>query len=378
MRKSILLLFSVCLALGASAQQTITWNYDGTARKYMQFIPSSYDGVTPVPLVIALHGLGDNINNFQGVGFQVVADTAGFITVYPEALVDGFTGSTAWNSGAGTFGIYPNQNIDDVGYINAIIDTISAQFNIDQNRVYATGFSMGGFMTNRLACELNNRISAFASVAGTIGSGITCNPGQDIKICHFHSTGDGQVGYGTDGGGDQENLFGLSVTEWINFWTSNNSCGSATLEGMFPDLASDGRTVDYKEFGGCNSGTRVVHYKAHGGQHDWLFRPDNDLTYTIEIWKFFLGLSPNNLISGISENEFQNIGIYPNPATDVLRLENIDAKIQNIAVFNTIGQQVAEFSGNDSSIDISKLEAGVYQLMVATDKGFFSNSFVKQ
>jgi polyhydroxybutyrate depolymerase len=65
------------------AQQTITWDYDGIARKYKQYVPSSYDGSTAVPLVIALHGLGDNINNFQGVGFQVVADTAGFITIYP-------------------------------------------------------------------------------------------------------------------------------------------------------------------------------------------------------------------------------------------------------------------------------------------------------
>lgn len=379
MKRTLLFACSLLLTASTFAQQTtITWDYDGTTRKYIQYVPSIYDGNTAVPLVVALHGLGDNVANFQGVGFQAVADTANFIVVYPEALVDGFTGSTAWNSGAGTFGIYPNQNIDDVGFINALVDTVSAHYNIDQNRVYATGFSMGGFMTNRLACELNNRFSAFASVAGTIGSGITCNPNADLRMCHFHSTGDGNVGYGTDGGGAQDNLFGLSVTEWINFWTSNNGCGNVTVNGMFPDDASDSRTVEYFEYGGCNSGTRVVHYKAYGGDHDWLFRPNNDLTYTLEIWKFFIGLSPDNLIAGIGEQEMKTIGIYPNPTSDLLRLENIDSKILNVSIFNTTGQLVKEITAVTNSVDVSDLEQGVYQLMVATEDGLYSNSFVKE
>lgn len=382
MKKTLLFAFSLLLAATTFAQQTsVSWDFDGTTRKYIQYVPSIYDGSESVPLVVALHGLGDTIENFSGVGFQFVADTANFIVVYPEALIDGLTGSTAWNSGAGTFGIYPNENVDDVGFINALIDTVSAHFNIDQNRVYATGFSMGGFMTNRLACELNNRISAFASVAGTIGSGITCNPGTDLRVCHFHSTADAQVGYGTDGGGVSNNFFGLSVSEWISFWTSNNGCGNISLEGMFPDVASDQRTVDYLEYGGCNSGTRVVHYKAHGGAHDWLFRPTNDLTYTLEIWKFFLGLSPDNLIEGelgIGEEKIAVIGLYPNPTGDVLRLENIETKILNVSIFNTTGQLVKQISAVTNVVDVSDLKQGVYQLMVATEEGLYSNSFIKE
>ena len=363
-----------------SAQQTtVTWDYDGETRKYIQYVPSVYDGNTAVPLVIALHGLGDNAANFQGVGFQTVADTANFIVVYPEALVDAFTTSTAWNSGAGTFGIFPNETVDDVGFINAVIDTLSANYNIDQSRVYATGFSMGGFMTNRLACELNNRISAFASVAGTIGSGITCNPGTDIKICHFHSTADAQVGYGTDGGGDSDNFFGLSVNEWMAFWSDNNDCGNIEVTGVFPDAANDERTVEYFEYGNCDAGTRVVHYKTYGGAHDWLFQPTNDITYTVEIWKFFLGLSPTNLSpASIGETGVEPIGLYPNPTADVLRLENIDSKILNISIFSTTGQLVKNIPAVTNSIDVSDLKQGLYQLMVATEDGIYSNSFVKE
>lgn len=378
MRKTLLLLFGICASMSVIAQQTITWDYDGIARKYKQYVPSSYDGSTAVPLVIALHGLGDNINNFQGVGFQVVADTAGFITIYPEALVDQIlTGSTAWNSGAGVAGFSLNPTVDDVGYINAIIDTISSQFNIDASRIFATGFSMGGFMSNRLACELNDRIAAIASVAGTIGGTLTCNPGSEVRVCHFHGTSDGTVGYGLPDG-IQDNTFGNNVADWISFWTSNNNCGSVTLEGQFPDISNDGFTVEYVEYAGCNGNSRVVHYKVNGADHTWL-GPNDDVFYTTEIWKFFLGLSPSNLVpASVSEHAVSTIGIYPNPVENLLSLENVDSRILNIAVFNTAGQKVAEFSGNDNSIDVSELQAGVYLLMVATEKGIFSNSFIKQ
>lgn len=380
MKTTLLSAFLLLLTTIGSAQQTtVTWDYGGETRKYIQYVPSVYDGNTAVPLVIALHGLGDNAANFQGVGFQAVADTANFIVVYPEALVDAFTTSTAWNSGAGTFGIYPNETIDDVGFINALIDTLSANHNIDQTRVYATGFSMGGFMTNRLACELNNRISAFASVAGTIGSGITCSPGANIKICHFHSTADAQVGYGTDGGGDSDNFFGLSVNEWMDFWSSNNDCENIEVTGVFPDAANDERTVEYFEYGNCNSDTRVVHYKTYGGAHDWSFQPTNDITFTVEIWKFFLGLSPDNLSPASTDDvEVETIGIYPNPTVDVIRLENLESKVLNVSIFNTTGQLVKEISAATNSIDVSDLKQGIYQLMIATEDGLYSNSFVKE
>jgi polyhydroxybutyrate depolymerase len=367
---------------GLMAQQTtITWPFDGITRKYIQYVPPVYNGNEAVPLVIALHGLGDNINNFQGVGFQFVADTANFIVVYPEAIVEPLiTQATAWNSGAGVAGFSLNADIDDLGFINALIDTVSAHYNIDQNRVYATGFSMGGFMSNRLACELNNRIAAIASVAGTIGGVLTCNPGTEIPVCHIHGTDDTNVGYGTPEG-IQDNTFGNNVADWIAFWTNNNGCGSITLEGQFPNTQNDGYIVDYVEYGGCTNSSRVVHYKVHGADHIWL--PDNqngnDIFYVFEIWKFFLGVSPSNLVSAsISEADIASIEVYPNPTSDYLRLENIDTKIQNIAIFNAMGQMVFETSASNQTIDVSGLKTGVYQLMVATNKGLYSNSFIKE
>ena len=309
-----------------------------------------------------------------------MADTAGFITVYPEALVDALTSSTAWNSGAGVAGFSLNPNVDDVGFINALIDTVSTHYNIDQNRIYATGFSMGGFMSNRLACDLNNRIAAIASVAGTIGGVLNCTPGTEIPVCHFHGTSDGTVGYGMPEGAT-DNTFGSNVSDWISFWTNNNGCGSMVLEGQFPNTFSDGYTIDYVEYGGCTNDNRVVHYKVNGAEHVWL--PDNsngtDILYGFEIWKFFLGLSPDNLSGvGIADREIESVGIYPNPTSRNLQLENLDSKILNVSVFNTMGQKVLETSVNSKTIDVSVLKNGVYQLMVATEKGLYSNTFIKE
>lgn len=379
MNKYLPLLSFIFLFSFANAQQTISWDFDGVSRQYRQYVPSSYDGSESVPLVIAMHGLGDNINNFSGVGFQVIADTAGFITVYPQALIDGLTQSTAWNSGAGFFGIYPNETIDDVGFINAIIDTVSANYNIDANRIYATGFSMGGFMTNRLACESSDRFAAFASVAGTIGSGITCNPGDEVKICHFHGTADGTVGYGMDAGGAADNNFGMNVTDYLDFWNGNNNCGSPILEGTFPNSANDGRTVEYTEYGSCDNNSRLVHYKALNAEHEWFFQPNNDITYTIEIWKFFLGQSPDNLsLASVTDNQIKSIEVYPNPANDFLNIENLDSKVLTVSVYNTTGQLMVELSGLTNRIDIKNLDTGLYHLLVTTEDGFYSNSFLKQ
>ncbi|MDB4678202.1 T9SS type A sorting domain-containing protein [bacterium] len=384
MKKLLLSLVSVAICATSFGQQTTNnWEFDGLNREYIQYVPSVYDGSEAVPLVIVLHGLGDVMSNMAQVGFHQVSDTANFIVVTPQAIVDQMlSGSTAWNSGAGVGPFSLNPDIDDVGFINALIDTVSDRYNIDQSRIFTTGFSMGGFMSNRLACELNDRVASIASVGGTVGGALTCTPGQDIPVCHFHGTSDGTVGYGIAGGGVADNTFGSNVSDWISFWNSNNSCGAAVLEGQFPNTVNDGYSVDYVEYGGCTNSSRVVHYKVHGADHVWLpnTQAGSDVFYTLEIWKFFLGLSPTNLVAselGIGENEIASIGVYPNPTSDVLRIENTEAKILDVSVFNTAGQLVNEFSGNSNTIDVSALQTGVYQIMVATEKGLYSNSFIK-
>jgi polyhydroxybutyrate depolymerase len=376
-----LLLSSIAFStLQAFAQQTThSWDFDGLTREYIQYVPGVYDGSEAVPLVLALHGLGDNMSNFSGVGFQYVADTANFIVVYPQALVDQLiTGQAAWNSGAGVLGISLNSDVDDVGFLNALMDTVSAHYNIDQSRIYVTGFSMGGFMSNRLACELNNRVSAVASVAGTVGGEFSCSPGQPVRVCHFHGTADTQVGYGMTAGGVQNNNFGSNVDDWIGFWTANNGCGNVTLEGTFPNTANDGYTVDYKEFAGCSNNSRVVHYRVNGANHVWL-APNNDIFYTTEIWKFFLGLSPINLsLASVEEGNATSFNIYPNPVQNELSITDLNGiGIEHLAIFDASGRLVKSFGATVAKLDVSDLESGTYMLNVTTETGSFCHAFVK-
>lgn len=372
MRKALLL--ALLIPFFGQAQETVNWTYDGLARKYLKYVPSIYDGTTPVPVVFAFHGLGDNMNNFYNVGFNNIADTANFIYIVPEALVDPFTGGTAWNSGAGLI-LYPNSDIDDVGMVEAILDTLDAIYNIDQDRIYATGFSMGGFFTNRLGCEMTDRIEAIASVAGTIGNGITCSPSEKLRVCHFHGTTDATVGYGTDGGGSGDNGFGNSVNEWFQFWQGNNECVGADAIGALPDLANDGMTVHYRWHSPCGDNTEVVHYKVFGAEHTWLFRPTNDIDYTMEIWRFFNGWGPEN-IGGVGVDEQSlDFSIGPNPTTGILSVESSE-KINSIEVVNAEGRLVQQYSGVQT-INLESLPVGVYTIRSIGESSVGVRSVVK-
>ena len=144
------ILLSIFLLFIVSFAQYDTLNYDGIDRIYLLHVPSSYDGLSAVPLVVALHGYSGNGAGLESLtGFSVKANSNNFIVVYPDG-----TGSTrSWNAG-NCCGQAMTNNVDDVGFISALIDTLSANYNIDSTRIYATGFSNGSMMSYRLAAEL--------------------------------------------------------------------------------------------------------------------------------------------------------------------------------------------------------------------------------
>lgn len=372
MRKALVL--ALLIPFLGQAQETVNWTYDGLARKYLKYVPPLYDGTEPVPVVFAFHGLGDTMGNFYNVGFSTIADTANFIYIVPEALVDAFTNSTAWNSGAGVI-LYPNSDIDDIGMVNALLDTLIANYNIDQERVYATGFSMGGFFTNRIGCELTDRFEAIASVAGTIGNGITCSPSEKLRVCHFHGTADANVGYGVDGGGVGDNGFGNNVNDWFQFWQGNNECVGADAIGALPDVANDGYTVQYRWHSPCGDGSEVVHYKVIGADHVWLF-PNNDIYYTEEIWRFFNGWGPDN-VGGVGiERPQLEFSIGPNPTNGHINIRSVE-KIRSVEVMNVEGQVVYR-PVDVRHIDLTSLPAGVYTVKLVGDQSVGVRSVVKE
>jgi polyhydroxybutyrate depolymerase len=281
-------------------------------REYYLYVPGSYDSTKPSPFVLVLHGLGDTIPNFIGINMNLVADTGNFIFAVPQAIADPNFG-TAWNSGAGEFGIQPNPTVDDVGFLNAIIDSTAAHYNLDQTRLYSTGFSMGGFMTNRLGCELNNRIAAIASVSGTIGNYFTCTPTRVVPACHFHGTHDQFVTYTNDPFGDDPEAL-------VAFWRAHDGCDSTPIIDTLPKVMPDTLTFIHYTYPNGLYGSDVEFYKVVNGTHEWIYEPN--MNYSVAIWQFFYKHSWVAQVNAINEVPATvDMKIFPNPANDVLNVE---------------------------------------------------------
>jgi len=266
--------------------------HGGRTRTYLLHIPSSYNGENPMPLVIALHGGGGNSENMQGkTGFDQLADEEGFIVVYPDGTGRFENRLLTWNSGH-CCGYAHENNIDDVGFIRALIEKLQQTLTIDSNMIFITGHSNGGMMSYRLGSELSDIIAAVAPVAGTIGGNasedselwIIPEPSFPISVIAIHGLLDENVaydgGHGEKGSGTREDI---SVNDSIDFWVLYNNCNAN------PEIQEIGNIkIDtYKE---GTSGTEVVLYTLKNGEHWWPGSekdPYQEISASEIIWEFF-------------------------------------------------------------------------------------------
>ena len=235
-RPRIAMLGALLLApmLTFAQMESGSFEFEGAKRDYFVFLPQNYNGTDALPLVLALHGWSlDAQQQMNYSRMNVVADTGGFIVVYPNAL------HTTWNSGIYDWWWDPNPNVNDVGFINALIDTLHEHYSIDLGRVYSCGFSNGGFMSFRLACELSDRIAAIGSVAGVITHSIAqaCHAHHEMPVIMIHGTQDLWVPYGGTPGWH-------SVEYTINDWVSFNLCTESDTLFM-PDLNPSDGCMDF-------------------------------------------------------------------------------------------------------------------------------------
>jgi len=369
MKKIILLICLVSCFQFTRSQTTTTKTlpFGGLTRTYIEHVPAIYNPSTPVPLIICLHGLGDNMSNFTGIGMNTLANTKNFIVLTPQAINSAF--GTAWNSGASYMGYQLNSNVDDIGFIGALIDTTMALYNIDPRRIYATGFSMGGFMCHRLACQMNNRIAAIASAAGTIGSAINCTPGRAVPVLHLQGTGDQTIYY-------TGNSYGMDAMETVMFWAKNNHCDTIPVITNMPDIAQDSMTIKHFVYNNGDNNTMVEHYRVDSASHTWLFLPQNDMSYTQAIWDF---VSRFTLPQGMGiESRFNpdKVSVFPNPSYDKININGIKENETHIILYDILGKVVYEDShySTNTPVDIKKFNNGVYFLKIYRSNQTF-NSF---
>lgn len=364
MKKFNLLFVAFLLGFLSTAQAqwtNKTMSIGGLTRSYRIYVSPNYSASDPASIVITLHGLGDNMTNFSGLGFNYIADTANIIVLVPQAVSDVYAGA-AWNSGAGVSGYYPNASVNDIGFINALVDTTVAHYAVDQSSVYLTGFSMGGFMTHRMAIQSNAKFAAFASMSGTIGAGITgFTPGRIVPMAHFHGTADQTVAF-------SGNQYGLDPDSVVSLWVSNNLCDLTPDTVHFADaVPGDSITVDMYRYTGTAAASEVRFYVMNNCTHTVLFEPDNDITEIIEIWNFFR--QHKNLTAGtdLTGELAPALRFFPNPASDYITL--ISSGKGSIEVYDMTGKvlQQALLQETSQILDIRGLQAGVYFLRTVSD-----------
>ena len=228
------------------------------SRKFLLYVPESYDPARLTPLVISLHGFIQWPGHLMWTShWNEVADEYGFIVVYPSG-----TGiPKRWNTHNWSGASMPISS--EVQFISDLIDDLEDHYNIDQTRIYANGFSIGGGMAFLLACRLSKRITAIGSVSGAyLMPWDECQPARPVPAIIFHGTADPIVPYQ---GSDSTHLASSfpALPSWVLTWALRNSCN------FVPEyLPTIGDVIGVRYF---NSSIKadVVFYTIHGGGHTW-------------------------------------------------------------------------------------------------------------
>jgi polyhydroxybutyrate depolymerase len=372
--KKIYLIISLTILTMTSAfsQNVYDSIYVGNRwRTYMTHLPTGYNPSNQYPLVLCFHG-GQNGAQSAQLGWQAVAymsnlsqkaDTAGFIVVYPEGKV--INNNRTWNAG-GCCQPATTNNIDDVGFVSHLIDTLINNYSVDSLRVYASGSSNGALLCYRLACELPNKIAAIASISGT-QEYFPCNPTQKMPIINFHSKVDIAVPYNGGVGQGPSGTNFTSQDSTMQLWTALNNC--ATRDTVF-----NGGNTNYTfiRIHNCSCQVEYHHYATSDGGHSWPSgNPNNNpVSYQVNatnlLWSFFQNYTLGCLTTGLNNTGDLNIKtiVYPNPFTKNITLTNRKGN-EEYTLINFCGQVIWTGKSIEQN-DFSFLSSGLYFLKVDT------------
>ena len=365
MKKILISILATTAIINSGYSQTFmsqTIQHDDLIREYSIYVPASYDGTTNFPLLFNLHGGGGTNSAWQVTSdMRLIADTADFILVYPQARPDPSDGNSFnWIPKVpGTF--------DDVPFFSSLIDTIASNYQIDQNRIYACGYSLGGDMTFELGCKLNNRIAAIAPVARTMQANPNsfCSPVHPTGVLTILGTDDLVSPYNGIVFGGIEYYISAAATH--SYWATHNNCvTTATMNTVSPSV----ERYTWSTTSGC---AYVEELKVIGGGHDW---PGSFGNMTIdantEIWQFVSRYDINGLIGCTTTSIYENNGqtdnykAFPNPFNHELTIELKSAQSNDFSIYNVIGELVTSGKLNSqvNTIDLSSLAPNVYILNI--------------
>lgn len=259
-------------------------------RGYLLRLPPAFDPRKPLPVVLVLHGGAGNKEKMQTTTcasgelgdascLDALADREGFAVVYPDGTsAPIFSGLRAWNAGGGERGLRCvsgpacEERIDDETYVARLLDELQRIVTVDRARVYATGFSNGAAMAQRLACVMADRITAVVAVAGAnqFAEAQGCSPARAVPVLAVH--GERDPCWAFEGGvgaclQEDDNAY-VGVRTSIEGWAARNGCGAVPEVTTFDDAdRGDGTRVHREVWPGCRAAVELL--RVEGGGHTW-------------------------------------------------------------------------------------------------------------
>lgn len=250
----------------------------GQQRTYYLHTPPSYQPNHPMPLVLALHGSGEQGKEMAAqTGLNNLADREGFMVVYPDGL------NKKWN----VSGTAPEDNVQ---FVHALLAHLNQVRAIAPQRIYAVGLSNGGILVQKLACENPSQIAAFATVAASLPVQFEshCQTQTPVSMLMINGTSDQVVPW--DGGESPQirvgrNLSIPPIPSVVDFWRQHDACpAKADVEQR-----SDHR-VQVWSYHNCQAGSSVTLIELKGGGHIWPgggYGQSQFLDATKTVWNFF-------------------------------------------------------------------------------------------
>jgi poly(3-hydroxybutyrate) depolymerase len=327
--------FVFSLSAGISAQKTETKSFQvaGVARTYVIHVPGGLSNNPP--LVFNIHGY-----NIDGALMRTitqmdkVADREKFIIIYPSAI------NKSWNMSGG----------DDLTFLRALVDTVDAQYHIDRNRVYASGFSQGGFMSFLLGCKYSDVFAAIAPVSGMLNS--TCTFKRPVPMF---------LKFGTKESVASVSQFMSSVNSWLKL----DSCpGTPVVTRPYP-ASNPKSAVTRLYYGPCAQGSEVVVDTVSGGTHDWVLNADTNVNTSEEVWAFLKNYSLKGSTGATRKVSYtaQRQAVSVSYSSGLVHLRGVEEK-SRVRIVDTKGRLVAAATVAQRQIPLGETPGGVYVVMV--------------
>ena len=347
-----------------------TINHNQIDRRFYLYVPNNYTANVPIPILFNFHGGGGDPISYMSYTSDMsgLAEANNFILIYPEAIADPGTGSISWIDKA-TNGAPRDETL----FIESIINSVSSNYSVDLDRIYACGYSEGGIFSYELACRLNNYIAGIASVSGSMLSesersnlGFSnCSPQHPTAIMLIPGTSDSNAhslyqGCCLDWGLDS---YYLSVDQITDYWTNYNTTDNNPLVSDVSNTnTSDGSTVQRKIWSNGEGGVEVQELKVIGGEHEWPGTSGNmDINANNEIWQFLSKFDKKGMIDNLNFEDFQKtISVTPNPFNDYFIIEGVENDL--IELYDLHGR-IVQSKFNNNVFDTESLKRGVYILV---------------